>query len=78
MTEPLATAWFRPAPTLETAWFGTDGREVLAFSEFVEPSAIPAVIGPPGRDGEPGAPGPPGEGAPDPGDLMIYFENGLT
>ena len=78
MTEPLATAWFRPAPALETAWFGPDGGEVLAFSAFVEPSAIAAVIGPPGRDGEPGAPGPPGEGAPDPGDLMIYFENGLT
>lgn len=76
--QPLATAWYRPSPELETAWIGPDGREAPAFGEFAAPSAIAAVIGPPGRDGEPGAPGPPGEGAPDPGDLMIYFENGLT
>lgn len=76
--QPLVTAWYRPAPDLETAWIGPDGRETRALFESGEPAAIATVIGPPGRDGEPGSPGPPGEGAPDPGDLMIYFENGLT
>ncbi|MBK9009979.1 hypothetical protein [Novosphingobium sp.] len=66
---------------LETAWVSQINESSLLLEVSIEPRPIPALIGPPGkagRDGDPGTPGPPGEGAPDPGNLMIYFENGLT
>lgn len=39
---------------------------------------IIASVGRAGRDGKDGEKGPPGDGAADPGDLTVYFENALA
>lgn len=41
------------------------------------PPAINVVVGAQGRDGPQGPQGPPGDGAADPGDLTLLFENQL-
>lgn len=52
---------------------------VVASSPVPMPAVL-VVIGPAGDDGEPGPPGPPGQdgdGAADPGDLTLIFDNHL-
>ena len=77
----LATAWYVPPLALVTAWFGPDGALETLRQQAREPDAIPVVIGPRGANGAPGSAGPQGPagaGADDPGDLILYFQNGLT
>lgn len=73
----LATAWFRPAPSLVTAWLGPSGALEEILREAASPADVPAIIGPRGPQGLAGDPGPPGVIA-DPGDLVLYFQNGMT
>lgn len=47
----LATAWYRPQPSLQTAWLGPDQRVQALLSSGTPPEAIPSVIGPRGRPG---------------------------
>lgn len=74
----LVSIWFRPAPALETAWFGPDGRIGTMLARGTPPAAIPVIIGPPGQRGQTGQEGPQGPPPDDPGDLTLYFLNGLT
>jgi len=73
----LVTQWLDPPPALVTAWIGPDGRIDTVLEARRDPDALPVVFGPRGRKGDKGDTGAPGE-VPDPGDLILYFQNGLT
>lgn len=60
---------------------GVVGPGVTANLRLVFQSVSFATLGqqgPPGAAGDDGLPGPPGDIGGDPGNLILYFENGLT
>lgn len=66
---------FREAPSLRFRWIGpSDNAEPLRLPDI---GPVAAVIGPNGPSGPPGPPGTPGDGATDPGDLTLIFNNHL-
>lgn len=50
----LVTRWIQPAPALQTAWFGPDGRIEAAALQRPDAAAVPVVIGPRGPEGAAG------------------------
>jgi hypothetical protein len=69
-----------------TPWARAELQDADAPAEIVLRTAGVLMFGEkgaqgdPGRDGDPGPPGPPGtpaDGATDPGDLTLIFDNGL-
>ena len=66
---------FREARPVRLRWIGpSDNAPPLRLPVIGE---VAAVIGPSGERGPPGPPGIPGDGATDPGDLTLIFNNGL-
>lgn len=66
---------FREAPAVRFRWIGpTENAPPLRLPVI---GAVAAVIGPEGERGPPGPPGVAGDGATDPGDLTLIFENHL-
>lgn len=66
---------FREAPAARFRWIGPSENEPPLRLPLVGPVA--AVIGPEGPRGQQGQPGIPGDGATDPGDLVLIFNNHL-
>jgi hypothetical protein len=62
-------------PKLGLAWVGPTAP--APSTPLGTPPAINVVIGAQGRDGQQGLRGPPGDGAADPGDITLIFENQL-
>ena len=66
---------FREAPPVRFRWIGpSDSAPSLSLPDI---GPVAAVIGPGGEAGPPGPPGIPGDGATDPGDLTLIFDNHL-
>lgn len=66
---------FREVPSIRFRWIGPSDSAPPLRVPLIGPVA--AVIGPEGQAGPPGPPGIPGDGATDPGDLTLIFDNGL-
>lgn len=66
---------FREAPAMRFRWIGPSDNAAPLRIPVVGPVA--AVIGPAGERGIQGPPGIPGDGATDPGDLVLIFNNHL-
>ena len=71
MTASLALELSVAPFPVETALLGPDEVTATAIAGGGDTGALAAVIGPKG------SPGPPGEGAEDPGDLTLIFDNKL-
>lgn len=66
---------FRDTPQARFRWIGPSDSAPPLRLPVIGPVA--AVIGPEGERGPQGLPGIPGDGATDPGDLTLIFDNGL-
>lgn len=66
---------FREARPVRFRWIGPSENASPLRLPVV--GAVAAVIGPTGLPGPPGPPGIPGDGATDPGDLTLIFNNHL-
>jgi hypothetical protein len=66
---------FREARPFRFRWIGPSDSALPLRLPVIGPVA--AVIGPTGQSGPPGPPGTPGDGATDPGDLTLVFNNHL-
>lgn len=62
------------APRHQFRWIAQQGP-TPAMARPGPPPTIAAVFGPKGETGSPGARGEPGDGATDPGDLTLIFDN---
>jgi hypothetical protein len=74
----LVLGWRQPDPPIVTRW--RPQRRGRALPPRVAEAPLAAIIGPPGNDGPRGLRGEQGltgEGADDPGDLTVLFDNRL-
>ncbi len=70
----LALRWREIAP-VRWRWIGPSDQATPLAGPRV--GGVAAVVGPPGGNGPPGPAGADGDGATDPGDLTLIFDNQL-